>query len=189
MIKDLFIRQKQFFSNLSLKKKFMSIIIALLFLMLAGFGIGMLLVRRSDDLLLYNSTRGTVVYSAQVLSDRLQTVENMTRIMLGDSVLQENLAIADDPDATYIDKNNAFTALGSAVPNYYYNFKDGTGMRYISLYNDSYVSRSDYVLSANVASGICWTPPTRLTAHRPGSLTTARTADYSSAVMSAGSRT
>ena len=85
MIKDLFIRQKQFFSNLSLKKKFMSIIIALLFLMLAGFGIGMLLVRRSDDLLLYNSTRGTVVYSAQVLSDRLQTVENMTRIMLGDS--------------------------------------------------------------------------------------------------------
>lgn len=38
MIKDLFIRQKQFFSNLSLKKKFMSIIIALLFLMLAGFG-------------------------------------------------------------------------------------------------------------------------------------------------------
>ena len=40
MIKDLFIRQKQFFSNLSLKKKFMSIIIALLFLMLAGFGIG-----------------------------------------------------------------------------------------------------------------------------------------------------
>ena len=86
MIKDLFIRQKQFFSNLSLKKKFMSIIIALLFLMLAGFGIGMLLVRRSDDLLLYNSTRGTVVYSAQVLSDRLQTVENMTRIMLGDSV-------------------------------------------------------------------------------------------------------
>ena len=98
MIKDLFIRQKQFFSNLSLKKKFMSIIIA-----------------------------------------------------LGDSVLQENLAIADDPDATYIDKNNAFTALGSAVPNYYYNFKDGTGMRYISLYNDSYVSRSDYVLSANVA--------------------------------------
>ena len=82
MIKDLFIRQKQFFSNLSLKKKFMSIIIALLFLMLAGFGIGMLLVRRSDDLLLYNSTRGTVVYSAQVLSDRLQTVENMTRIML-----------------------------------------------------------------------------------------------------------
>ena len=101
MIKDLFIRQKQFFSNLSLKKKFMSIIIALLFLMLAGFGIGMLLVRRSDDLLLYNSTRGTVVYSAQVLSDRLQTVENMTRIMLGDSVLQENLAIADDPDATH----------------------------------------------------------------------------------------
>ena len=154
MIKDLFIRQKQFFSNLSLKKKFMSIIIALLFLMLAGFGIGMLLVRRSDDLLLYNSTRGTVVYSAQVLSDRLQTVENMTRIMLGDSVLQENLAIADDPDATYIDKNNAFTALGSAVPNYYYNFKDGTGMRYISLYNDSYVSRSDYVLSANVAPEI-----------------------------------
>lgn len=151
MIKDLFIRQKQFFSNISLKKKFMSIIIALLFLMLAGFGIGMLLVRRSDDLLLYNSTRGTVVYSAQVLSDRLQTVENMTRIMLGDSVLQENLAIADDPDATHIDKNNAFTALGSAVPNYYYNFKDGTGMRYISLYNDSYVSRSDYVLSANVA--------------------------------------
>ena len=30
MIKDLFIRQKQFFSNISLKKKFMSIIIALL---------------------------------------------------------------------------------------------------------------------------------------------------------------
>ena len=54
MIKDLFIRQKQFFSNLSLKKKFMSIIIALLFLMLAGFGIGMLLVRRSDDLLFAN---------------------------------------------------------------------------------------------------------------------------------------
>ena len=117
MIKDLFIRQKQFFSNISLKKKFMSIIIALLFLMLAGFGIGMLLVRRSDDLLLYNSTRGTVVYSAQVLSDRLQTVENMTRIMLGDSVLQENLAIADDPEETHRDKTRAFTAQGSDEPN------------------------------------------------------------------------
>ena len=110
----------------------------------------------------------------------------MTRIMLGDSVLQENLAIADDPDATYIDKNNAFTALGSAVPNYYYNFKDGTGMRYISLYNDSYVSRSDYVLSANVA-------PERirhlLDAAHTADGAPARTADYSSAVMSAGSRT
>ena len=118
MIKDLFIRQKQFFSNLSLKRKFMSSIIVLLLFMLAGFGISILLVRRSDDLLLYNSTRGTVVYSAQVLSDRLQNVENMTRIMLSDSVIQDNLAIADDPDASYIDKNNAFSALGSAVPNY-----------------------------------------------------------------------
>ena len=57
MIKDLFIRQKQFFSNLSLKKKFMSIIIALLFLMLAGFGIGMLLVRRRVRIFLFPRRR------------------------------------------------------------------------------------------------------------------------------------
>lgn len=150
MIKKLFIWQRQFFCNLSLKKKFMSSIIALLIFMLVGFSISILLVRRSDDLLLYNSTRGTVVYSAQVLSDRLQTVENMTRIMLSDSVIQKNLAIADDLGATYAQKNNAFSTLGSAVPSYYYNFKDGTGMRFITLYNDSYVSCSDYVQSFTV---------------------------------------
>ena len=128
----------------------MSCLVVLLALMTLCFTVSLVLVRRTDDRLLYNSTRGTVVYSAKVLSDKLLDVENMTRIMLSDAVIQENLAIADDASASYIAKSNAFSALGSAVPNYYYNFKDGTGMRYISLYNNSYVSRSSYVRSTSV---------------------------------------
>lgn len=130
MIKDLFNKLTHSFSDLSLKRKFMSCLVVLLALMTLCFTVSLVLVRRTDDRLLYNSTRGTVVYSAKVLSDKLLDVENMTRIMLSDSVIQENLAIADDASASYIAKSNAFSALGSAVPNYYYNFKDGTGMRY-----------------------------------------------------------
>ena len=146
------IRKKLY--NLSLKKKFLSCMLFLLLLMAAGYGISLQVVERTNEKLLYSSTRGTIVYSSKLLSDRLLSLQNMTNMMISDSEIQSNLTIADDPTASNTEKSSAYSFLSSAVPDYYRNFKEGTGMRYISLYNDVYVSRSDYVQSTSLSDDV-----------------------------------
>ncbi len=142
---------RQFCRDLSLKKKFICCLLLLLAFTGIGYSISIVTIRHASDRLLYASTRGTIVYSANALSQRLLSLRNMSNIILSNSDIQHNLSIAKDPEASYIDRSNAFNALARAVPEYYNNFKAGTGMRYISLYNDSYVSRSDYVYSTDLS--------------------------------------
>lgn len=145
-------RLRKFYRDLSLKKKFIYCLLLLLGFTGIGYSVSVFAIRRASDRLLYASTRGTIVYSASTLSQRLLSLQNMSNIILSDSDIQHNLSITDDPDASYIDRSNAFNALGSSIPEYYNNFKDGTGMQYISLYNDSYVTRSNYVHSTDLSA-------------------------------------
>lgn len=103
--------------------------------------------------MLYQSMKGSIEHSASLISDRLNTIESMTSIMLADNTLQDNLSIAIDPSSDNSKRSDAFRALSYAIPDYYQNYKQ-YGIDYINLYNSNYISYSNYSRSITLPDEI-----------------------------------
>lgn len=132
------------FQDLPLQRKFNLIVCLVLICCFFGSLLGLHLIYTAHNRLLYRSMEGTISHSASLVSEKLKTIESMTTIMLGDSKVQNDLAVAISEDATYLERNNAFRSLSYLVPDYYQNYKQ-YGISYISLHNFSYTSHSNYV--------------------------------------------
>lgn len=132
------------FRDLPLQRKFNAIVCFVLIGCFIGSLLGINLIYTTHNRLLYRSMEGILSHSASLLAEKLKTVESMTTIMLGDSKVQYNLAVAISEDATDLERNDAFRSLSYLVPEYYQNYKQ-YGISYISLHNSSYTSHSNYV--------------------------------------------
>ncbi len=144
------------FINLPLRKKFSIITLFLPILTFVCSIIGLHLMNTSATRLLYTSMDGTLAYSAAIISEKLSNVEAMTGQMLADNTIQRTLSTVSDSDSTAA-RADAFQSLSSAVPNYYQQYKQN-GIGYIALYNNNYVTFSDYSrgskLPASVVAGL-----------------------------------
>ena len=152
-IHNLYNKIKKKFVNAPLQKKFHIIICFVMALCSIGSILGLQLFYIEENKMLYQSMKGSVEHSASLISDKLNTIEYMTAIMLADSTLQDNLSIAIDPNSNNLKKSDAFRALSYAVPDYYQNYKQ-YGINYINLYNTNYISYSNYSRSLTLPDEI-----------------------------------
>ena len=143
ILRRFYLKEKKYFLNLPLQRKFNIIVCIALIICSIGSLLGLNLIYTTHNRMLYRSMEGTMFHSASLLSEKLKTIESMTTIMLRDSVVQQDLSVAINPDATDLERNNAFRSLSSLVPEYYQNYKQ-YGISYISLYNSNYTSHSNY---------------------------------------------
>lgn len=137
-------KEEKRFRDLPLQRKFNIIVCLVLIFCFFGSLFGLHLTYTAHNRILYRSMEGTISHSASLVSEKLKTIESMTTIMLVDSKVQNDLAVAISEDATYLERNNAFCSLSYFVPDYYQNYKQ-YGISYISRNNFSYTSHSNYV--------------------------------------------
>lgn len=149
----LYEKGKKRFISLPLQSKFNIIVCLALGLCFIGSLIGINLIYTAHNQMLYRSMEGVMSHSASLLAEKLKTIESMTTIMLRDSAVQRDLAAAANPDATDAERGEAFRSLSYLVPDYYQNYKQ-YGISYISLYNKSYATHSNYAraLPENMAN-------------------------------------
>lgn len=144
---------RRWFNDRPLRGKLMGCIALLLAAALAACLGGIAITRSTDDRLLYESVRGTMAYSANMIAENLESAQNMTGMLLADTNVQHYLVIANDQGADSLQRSKAYSYLSSTVTTYYQNFR-GNGIRYITLYNDTYATRSDYSQSTVIPDDI-----------------------------------
>ncbi len=135
-------------NTLSIYTKILLIVLTVVILILSAALIGIRLISNANNLLLYQTLAGSLSYSAEDISKKLNNIENMTDIMIADSDIQDNLAVVAD-SADFLQRNTAYDILSYKIPDYYQNYRENC-VYYLNLYNPnytiySYKSRSDQV--------------------------------------------
>ncbi len=131
--------------NASLYQKIITIVLVILCVNFSASIIALSVITRSNSKLLYEAISNTLLTGTKSISEKLHNIEEMTDIIIADSRIQTNLTIA----AEHVDNSKrsaAFRTLSFLVPEYYTNYKSNN-IRYINLYNDSYISYSNIALS------------------------------------------
>ena len=124
-------------NNLSLYTKILFVVLSVAALILSATLIGLRLISNANNLLLYKTLAGSLSYSAEDISKKLNNIENMTDIMIADSDIQDNLAVvADSGDISQ--RNAAYDGLSYKIPDYYQNYRDNS-LYFLNLYNPDYV--------------------------------------------------
>ncbi len=93
-------KEEKRFRDLPLQRKFNIIVCLVLIFCFFGSLFGLHLTYTAHNRILYRSMEGTISHSASLVSEKLKTIESMTTIMLGDSKVQNDLAVAISEDAT-----------------------------------------------------------------------------------------
>ncbi len=136
---------KNHLDELSMKRKLFLIVLLCTTIISIGGLLGLLIVSRANDRLLYQAIAEHLSYASKEISDRLQTIEKMSTMIIEDQEMQSNLAILADDER--LDKiSDASKQLYSLVNSYYRNFKD-SGVHFISVYGDTYTTYSNRVWS------------------------------------------
>lgn len=146
-MKKLFLSIIQKLNNLPLQKKILFLIFSILALTTAGSILGFQMIFSSGNRMLYESLAGSLSYSAQNISENLETIESMTGMLLADEKAQKQLSVVADSTNDSA-REKAYRTLSYLVPDYYQNFKQ-YGIRYINLYNKNYITYSDLSKSKN----------------------------------------
>nr|WP_321295316.1 sensor histidine kinase [uncultured Sphaerochaeta sp.] len=129
----------------SMKRKLFFIVLLCTTIISLGGLLGLLVVSRANNRLLYQAIAEHLSYASKEISDRLETIEKMSTMIIEDQEMQSNLAILADDER--LDKiSDASKKLYSLVNSYYRNFKD-SGVHFISVYGDTYTTYSNRVWS------------------------------------------
>lgn len=117
----------------------------ILLLMLGASVLGLLIMYKNEQRLLYETIKKRENYSASVFSDNLLELESLTDFMIADSSVQNALNISATPSADNRKRSEAYQTLSLAIPGYYQNFKQNA-IHYINLYTDNYAIYSNMTL-------------------------------------------
>lgn len=97
---------------------------------------------------LYNTIASQMAYSGQLLSDNLQTAEQISMLILSNDTVQKNMDLirqSDDP----LKRITATTELRNVITSYYNNFP-GQNIEFINLYCGGYSSSNNSFSSSEV---------------------------------------
>lgn len=132
-----------FFANLSLKKKLVSIAaISILLLSLSGFA-GSYIISHAHLKLLEEAVANNLSYSASIISNNLNNIEDMTSSLLADSVIQSNLITANE-SSNPREQAAAHQALSYALQDYYGQYK-ASYVDYLTLYHSKNTIYSNFL--------------------------------------------
>lgn len=127
---------KRGIENLSLYKKFISIFMIGVLLVAIVAEIAIYIVEANYQKMLYNSLNESIEYSANEIEDYMESMEELTRIILSDDNMQESLNTLKHGEPDSLEVMNALRSIRSGVGLYYQSFSDNI-LQYITLYTDS----------------------------------------------------
>ena len=127
---------KREIENLSLYKKFVSIFMIGILLVVIVAEIAIYIVEANYQKMLYNSLNESIEYSANEIEDYMESMEELTRIILSDDNMQESLNTLKHGEPDSLEGMNALRSIRSGVGLYYQSFSDNI-LQYITLYTDS----------------------------------------------------
>jgi len=112
-----------FINNLSLKAKILSIVSISIVLFSCVTMISLWLVVRSYDQLLHRTLANSLHYSGSNISDNLDSILNLSSVMIADASVQENLSVIKDYEDNYVARQNTYQRLYSVTNSYFNQFK------------------------------------------------------------------
>lgn len=136
---------KLMFSNISLKRKILFIVLFSIFLISSVSLAGISVVSDAYLKLLQKTIANNLSYSATTISYYLSNIETMSGLMLSDSNIQSNLSDVRHSDNPRI-RTEAYKKLSYTVLEYYQQYKPNF-ISYITLNNPDYVTYSNYYSS------------------------------------------
>lgn len=123
MNKKWFKKIHQYICNLSLKYKIIAITSSAIIIVGMTSIFAMNGVMKNNKTLLYNSIASSLMYSADKIETILESVENMSTMIIADSNIQNNLIIKNDKKKS-LDYNIASRNLYNSLLSYYFNFNN-----------------------------------------------------------------
>ncbi|RGO74589.1 sensor histidine kinase [Hungatella hathewayi] len=143
MMKLLATKIKLLFSNTSLKRKILTIVLVSIFLISGVSLAGLQIVSNAYLKLLRNTIANNLSYSATTISYYLSNIETMSGLMLSDSNIQNNLADVRHSDNPRI-RTEAYKNLSYTVLEYYQQYKPNF-ISYITLNNPDFITYSNFL--------------------------------------------
>jgi Predicted signal transduction protein with a C-terminal ATPase domain len=138
-------RLRKYIANIPLKIKMFAISLFNIILLASIAVIGINISTNSNNRLLYNTLASSLSYSADKIYDKLNTIENMTTIILGNTTIQKSLTtMKNSPD--YTKRREAYRALTYAVSEHYQSFGINN-INYMELHRDAFVLYSNLAKS------------------------------------------
>lgn len=134
---------KLIFSNTSLKRKILTIVLVSIFLISGVSLAGLQIVSNAYLKLLRNTIANNLSYSATTISYYLSNIETMSGLMLSDSNIQNNLADVRHSDNPRI-RTEAYKNLSYTVLEYYQQYKPNF-ISYITLNNPDFITYSNFL--------------------------------------------
>lgn len=134
---------KLLFSNTSLKRKILTIVLVSIFLISGVSLAGLQIVSNAYLKLLRNTIANNLSYSATTISYYLSNIETMSGLMLSDSNIQNNLADVRHSDNPRI-RTEAYKNLSYTVLEYYQQYKPNF-ISYITLNNPDFITYSNFL--------------------------------------------
>lgn len=122
--------------NLSLYKKFVSIFMIGILLVSIVAGIAIHMVEAYYQKMLYKALTENMQYSANEIEDYMDSMEELTEIILSDEKMQSSLSTIKYEASNSLEAMNALRNIRSGVGLYYQSFSDNI-LQYITLYTDS----------------------------------------------------
>lgn len=109
---------RRFYDHLLIKNKL--ILVLLIALAVSGIAcvVGIQIVTRSNQVLLYNTLASSLSYSAKELRDSLQFMEAITFNLATDQLVQEHLAALQERPEDVLVRGSAFRQLNTTLLNY-----------------------------------------------------------------------
>ena len=142
-VRGLVNRIKLIFSNISLKRKILTIVLVSIFLISGVSLAGISVVSDAYLKLLQKTIANNLSYSATTISYYLSNIETMSGLMLSDSNIQSNLSDVRHSDNPRI-RTEAYKKLSYTVLEYYQQYKPNF-ISYITLNNPEFITYSNFL--------------------------------------------
>jgi len=138
-------RLRKYIANIPLKSKMFAISLFNIILLASIAVIGINISTSSNNRLLYRTLASSLSYSADKIYDKLNTIENMTTIILGNTTIQKSLTtMKNSPD--YTRRGEAYRDLTYAVSEHYQSFGINN-INYMELHREAFVLYSNLAKS------------------------------------------
>ncbi len=138
--------------NLSVKKKLFTITSLTIILLTLGFLLALSIIVHYYDRSLYQSAATYLSYSANNISNELNTIEALSSAVVVDETIQQTLAqVKDTGDLSQL--KNANRVLYSSLASYYQQFKYNH-LSYMAIYNHSFYTKTYTKQSLQLPNGV-----------------------------------
>lgn len=140
------------FNNLTLKAKIFFILLVTIFFLSLTFIFGLNWIEQVYRNHLYESVAARLTYSGQEISTKLQTIENVSQMILSRDAIQNDLYIIKTSDD--FQKRSAANEELRALLSYYNDTFRDNNIRYINLYCDFFKTSANTYASQRVPDEI-----------------------------------